>query len=93
MGIEKPTAGQIFYKGQDITGLDIDERAKLGIGFAFQQPVRFKGLTVRDLLSIAVNKAVDTHELCVYLSEVACAPPITSTERSMQASPAVSLKG
>ena len=70
MGIEKPTAGQIFYKGQDITGLDIDERAKLGIGFAFQQPVRFKGLTVRDLLSIAVNKAVDTHELCGYLSEV-----------------------
>ena len=70
MGIEKPTSGQILYKGQDITGLDINERAKLGIGFAFQQPVRFKGLTVRDLLSLAVNRAVDTHELCGYLSEV-----------------------
>lgn len=70
MGIEKPTSGQIIYKGQDITDLEINERAKLGIGFAFQQPVRFKGLTVRDLLSLAVNRAVDTHELCGYLSEV-----------------------
>ena len=70
MGIEKPTGGSIIYKGRDITGLDIDERAKLGIGFAFQQPVRFKGLTVRDLLSLAVNRSVDTHELCGYLSEV-----------------------
>ena len=52
MGIEKPTSGQIIYKGQDITNFDINERAKLGIGFAFQQPVRFKGLTVRDLLSL-----------------------------------------
>lgn len=70
MGIEKPTSGEIIYKGQDITALDIDERAKLGIGFAFQQPVRFKGLTVRDVLSLAVNKTVNTEELCGYLSEV-----------------------
>ncbi len=70
MGIEKPTSGEIIYKGQDITALDIDERAKLGIGFAFQQPVRFKGLTVRDVLGLAVNKTVNTEELCGYLSEV-----------------------
>lgn len=70
MGIEKPSSGSIIYKGQDITRLDINERAKLGIGFAFQQPVRFKGLTVRDLLSLAVNRPVDTHEICTYLSEV-----------------------
>ena len=70
MGIERPTAGSILYNGQDITDLDINERAKLGIGFAFQQPVRFKGLTVRDLLQIAVNKSVNKAELCGYLSLV-----------------------
>lgn len=70
MGIEHPTAGSILYNGQDITDLDINERAKLGIGFAFQQPVRFKGLTVRDLLQIAVNKSVNKAELCGYLSQV-----------------------
>ena len=69
MGIEHPTAGSILYNGQDITDLDINERAKLGIGFAFQQPVRFKGLTVRDLLQIAVNKSVNKAELCGYLSQ------------------------
>ena len=53
MGIEKPTAGQILFNGQDITLLGITERAKLGIGYAFQQPPRFKGLTVRRLLSLA----------------------------------------
>ena len=70
MGIEHPTAGKIIYNGQDITNLDINERAKLGIGFAFQQPVRFKGLTVRDLLQIAVHKSVNKSELCGYLSQV-----------------------
>lgn len=53
MGIEQPTAGQIIYNGTDITHMSITERAKLGIGYAFQQPPRFKGLTVRRLLSLA----------------------------------------
>lgn len=70
MGIEKPTQGSILYKGNDITDLDIHERAQLGIGFAFQQPVRFKGLTVKDLLRLATQKDMNTEELCVYLSEV-----------------------
>ena len=70
MGIEKPTSGSILFQGQDITELDIHERANLGIGFAFQQPVRFKGLTVKDLLRLATKKDMRTDELCVYLSEV-----------------------
>ena len=70
MGIKKPTAGQILFNGKDITELDIDQRAQLGIGFAFQQPVRFKGLTVKDLLRLATKKEMTTQELCVYLSEV-----------------------
>lgn len=70
MGIEKPTEGKILFNGSDITSLDINERANLGLGFAFQQPVRFKGLSVRDLLSLAVKKEMNTEELCVYLSEV-----------------------
>lgn len=53
MGIEKPTGGQIIWNGQDITNLSITERARLGIGYAFQHPPRFKGLSVRDLLSLA----------------------------------------
>ncbi len=53
MGIEQPTAGQIIYNGTDITHMSITERAKLGIGYAFQQPPRFKGLTVHRLLSLA----------------------------------------
>ena len=69
-GIYTPTTGRILLDGEDITQLDITQRAHRGISFAFQQPVRFKGLTVRDLLSLAVNRAVDTHELCGYLSEV-----------------------
>ena len=70
MGIEKPTSGQIIYKGQDITNLEINERANLGLGFAFQQPVRFKGLTVRDLLMLAIKKDTPYQGLCGYLSEV-----------------------
>ena len=53
MGIEKPSQGQIIFNGQDITDLGITERARLGLSFAFQQPVRFKGLTVTDLISLA----------------------------------------
>ena len=69
-GIEKPDSGRIFYNGEDITDLDITERARKGIGFAFQQPVRFKGITVLDLLRIAAGKNIKTAEACDMLSEV-----------------------
>lgn len=69
-GIEKPVSGQILLDGQDITDKTITERAKLGIGFAFQQPVRFKGLTVLDLLRIAAGKKLSVSDACSYLSEV-----------------------
>lgn len=81
MGIEKPTGGQILFDGTDITGMDITERAHMGIGFAFQQPVRFKGLTVRDLLSLAVGHDLDVESACVYLSEVGlCAKDYVNRE-------------
>ena len=69
-GIEKPTEGQILLDGEDITDLDITERAHKGISFAFQQPVRFKGITVFDLISIASGKRLTVAEACNYLSEV-----------------------
>jgi len=69
-GIEKPLEGQIIFKGQDITELGITERANLGISFAFQQPVRFKGITVYDLLKIASGKTVSFGEACNLLSFV-----------------------
>ncbi|MDR2933132.1 MAG: ATP-binding cassette domain-containing protein [Oscillospiraceae bacterium] len=69
-GIEKPTSGKIIFDGEDITELNATERAQAGIGFAFQQPVRFKGLTVHDLLSLAAGRDLNTDEACVYLSEV-----------------------
>ena len=69
-GIEKNTAGRIILDGEDITGKNITERANLGIGFAFQQPVRFKGLTVFDLLRIAAGKPINMSKACDYLSEV-----------------------
>lgn len=70
MGIEQPTSGGIFFDGQDITALGITERAKLGISFAFQQPVRFKGIRVIDLLRLASGKPLGVSEACDYLSEV-----------------------
>ena len=70
MGIEKPTAGSILFDGRDVTGLDITERARLGISFAFQQPVRFKGIRVKDLLRLASGKNLSVSEACEYLSEV-----------------------
>ena len=70
MGIEKPTSGSIFFDGKDITDLDITERAKLGISFAFQQPVRFKGIRVKDLLRLAAGKNLSVSAACEYLSEV-----------------------
>ena len=69
-GIEKPDTGRILLDGEDVTELGITERAKAGISFAFQQPVRFKGLTVRDLITIAAGKKIGISEACKYLSEV-----------------------
>lgn len=69
-GILKPTSGQIIWDGTDITDLSITERAKLGISFAFQQPVRFKGITVHDLISIAAGGTISMDDACKYLSEV-----------------------
>lgn len=70
MGIEQPTGGQILYDGQDITNMSITDRAKLGVGYAFQQPPRFKGLTVRSLLSLAAGKELPEDECCSYLTRV-----------------------
>ena len=70
MGIEKPTSGKIFFDGEDITDLSIDQRANKGMGFAFQQPVKFKGITVYDLLKLAAKKDVSRAEACEYLSAV-----------------------
>ena len=69
-GIEKCSAGSIIFNGTDITDMSITDRARLGIGFAFQQPVRFKGMTVLDILRIAAGKALSVSEACDYLSEV-----------------------
>lgn len=70
-GIEKPTGGQILFNGKDITDWTITERANHGISYAFQQPVKFKGITVRDLLCLAAgNKKLDKCVVCQYLSEV-----------------------
>lgn len=69
-GIIQPTGGQILLDGEDITELNITERAKKGISFAFQQPVHFKGLTVKDLISIAAGKTMNVNEICNILSEV-----------------------
>ena len=70
MGIEKPTSGTIALNGEDITNLSITERARRGIGFAFQQPVRFKGLTVLDLLRLAAGRELNPAEACEYLAAV-----------------------
>lgn len=69
-GIVTPTSGQILLDGEDITGLSITERAREGISFAFQQPVRFKGLTVKDLITLASGKDISISQACSYLSEV-----------------------
>ena len=69
-GILRPTSGKIFLDGMDITDLSVTERAQAGISFAFQQPVRFKGITVKDLVSLAAGKSISITEACSYLSEV-----------------------
>jgi Fe-S cluster assembly ATP-binding protein len=70
MGIQPVKNGKITFCGEDITSLGVTERAKRGIGFAFQQPVRFKGLFVGDMLRLAAGKALGTEEACKFLSEV-----------------------
>lgn len=70
MGVMNPTSGQIFYNGQDITQMSIDKRANLGLTIAFQQPAKFKGLTVRDLLNIASKDQTTINDACMYLSKV-----------------------
>lgn len=69
-GIIRPTEGQILLDGEDITGLSITDRAKKGISFAFQQPVRFRGITVLDLIRLASGEKVSVDGACKYLSEV-----------------------
>ena len=70
VGIEKPTSGQILFNGEDITEKSITERAKMGISFAFQQPVRFKGIQVLDLIRLAAKRKMSAADACEYLSEV-----------------------
>ena len=70
MGIEKPTSGKIYYDGVDITDMSITDRAKFGISFAFQQPVKFKGIYVFDILRMAAKKHLSVSEACEYLSSV-----------------------
>ena len=70
MGLIRPTAGQILYNGQDITDMDITARARLGISYGFQQPPRFKGLQVTELLSIAAGKKLSAADCCNYLTKV-----------------------
>ena len=70
MGLATPTGGQIFLDGEDITGLSITDRARRGISYSFQQPPRFKGMKVSDLLTIAAGKALSHDEACSYLTQV-----------------------
>lgn len=70
MGIVKPTSGKVVFNGADITNLTIDERAKLGLNYAFQQPITFKGLTIKDLIDIATGKNNTIPQACEYLSKV-----------------------
>lgn len=69
-GIYTPDSGQILLDGVDITNMNVTERARAGISFAFQQPVRFKGITVKDLISLAAGSKISVAEACKYLSEV-----------------------
>ena len=69
-GFETPDKGKVIFDGQDITDMSITDRAKLGISYAFQQPVRFKGVTVFDLLRLAAGKEISVAGACEYLSKV-----------------------
>ena len=80
-GIITPTSGQILFDGEDITQMSVTDRAKAGISFAFQQPVRFKGITVKDLISLAAGKKLSVAEVCNYLAEVGlCAKDYVNRE-------------
>ena len=80
-GIVTPTTGKVLLDGEDITALSVTERARRGISFAFQQPVRFKGLTVRDLISLAAGEKMTVSGVCEYLSEVGlCAKEYVNRE-------------
>ena len=80
-GIYKADSGQILLEGVDITNMSITERANAGISFAFQQPVRFKGITVKDLISLAAGNKISVAEACKYLSEVGlCAKEYVNRE-------------
>ena len=70
MGLATPTSGQIFWNGEDVTELSIADRAKKGISYGFQQPPRFKGMKVSDLLQIAAGKRLSHNEACSYLTKV-----------------------
>lgn len=70
MGLVAPTAGQIFWNGQDVTGFSVTDRAKAGISYAFQQPPRFKGLKIGDLLELAAGTVLRHDEQCQYLTKV-----------------------
>lgn len=82
-GVEKPDSGKILFNGEDITELDVTGRAKLGLAYAFQQPVRFKGLTVCDLLELAAGRTLGHDELCGLLGKVGlCAEEYIDREMS-----------
>ena len=85
MGIEKPTSGQIIFDGKDITDMSVTDRAKEGISFAFQQPVRFKGIDVRDILTIAAGGKLTDEEAKKLLEEVGLTPD-EYIDRSVDAS-------
>jgi Fe-S cluster assembly ATP-binding protein len=70
MGIEKPESGQIFFNGEDVTNYTIDQRARMGISFGFQQPVRFKGITVHDLLNLSAKEKLSSKDACNILATV-----------------------
>lgn len=70
MGIVNPTSGQIILNGKDITNLTIDERANLGLNYAFQQPIVFKGLTIKDMIDLATKNKNSVPQACEYLSKV-----------------------
>ena len=81
MGLVKPTSGSIVFNGVDITDMSVTERARLGVGYAFQTPVRFKGITVMDLIEIAAGKKLGVSAVCNYLSEVGlCAKDYVNRE-------------
>lgn len=87
-GIITPDSGQILLDGQDITDWSITDRARAGVSFAFQQPVRFKGVTVKDLITLASGKDISTAAACDYLAQVGLCAKTTLTVKSMQACPA-----